>query len=75
MNILISSAMLAMAIMMVAMQLKEMIDNSRHTKELSNLVVATSLKKRRIRRRHAPADWDRILKETELRQPKRKVAK
>lgn len=67
MNILISSALLALAIMMVAMQLKEMIDNSRHTKELSNLVVASGVKKRRVSRRHAPADWDRILRETELK--------
>ena len=72
MNILISSAMLAMAIMMVGLQLKEMVDNSRHTKELGELVVATSVKKRRIRRRHAPADWDRIMKETELERRKSK---
>ena len=66
MNILISSAMLAMAIMMVGLQLKEMVDNSRRSKKIGELVVATSVKKRRIRRRHAPADWDRIMKETEL---------
>lgn len=66
MNILISSALLALAIMMVAMQLKEMVDNSRHTKEIGDLVVASSVKKRRIRKPHAPADWERILRETEL---------
>ena len=68
MNILISSALLALAIMMVAMQLKEMVDNTRNTKELlGELVVASSVKKRRVSRRHAPADWDRILRETELK--------
>ena len=67
MNILISSALLALAIMMVALQLKEMVDNTRHTKELGKLVVASSVKKRRVSRRHAPADWDRILRETELK--------
>ena len=67
MNILISSALLALAITMVAMQLKEMVDNARYTKELGELVVATSVKKRRVRTPHAPADWDRILRETELK--------
>lgn len=72
MNILVSSALLALAITMVAMQLKEMIDNTRHTKELGELVVASSVKKRGIRRPHAPADWDRILMETELERRKSK---
>ena len=67
MNILISSALLALAITMVAMQLKEMVDNARHMKELGELVVASGVKKRRVSRRHAPADWDRILRETELK--------
>ena len=67
MNILISSALLALAIMMVALQLKEMVDSCRHTKELGKLVVASGVKKRRVSRRHAPADWDRILRETELK--------
>ena len=67
MNILISSVLLTLAIMMVAMQLKEMVDNARHMKELGELVVASGVKKRRVSRRHAPADWDRILRETELK--------
>lgn len=72
MNIILSSALLALAIMMVALQLKEMVDNSRHTKKLGELVVASSVKKRRIRRPHAPADWDRILMETELKKAGRR---
>jgi hypothetical protein len=72
MNIILSSALLALAIMMVALQLKEMVDNSRYTKKLEELVVASGVKKRRVSRPHAPADWERILRETELKKAGRR---